>query len=165
MRRKPLPPPPDDLATVQAARAAVPLVPVPEDDCCARLQGRLDLPGRDVAATWLDFLRGLGLAEAGPSGFTRARADPDDAALAEAFLAGVLGARETLAAFGTADEPLTAAAVAGRTEALVSPWERQRDGPDWPAVWRERTADLLDWLVLLGLAERVDGGYRPAGRD
>lgn len=162
MKRKPLPPPPDDLATVREAQAAVPLVPGTVDDCCARLQGRLDLPGRDDAATWLDFLAALGLAEAGPSGFSRVRTEPDVEALCEAFVAGVVGAEEALAALESAAEPLDAAAVADRIAPAATPWERQRHGPDFPAVWERRTADLLGWLALLGLAERADGGYRAA---
>jgi hypothetical protein len=49
--------------------------------------------------------------------------------------------------------------MARRTESLASPWERQRDGSDWPAVWAARTRDLLEWLALLGLAEESAGGY------
>ena len=165
MRRKPLPPPPDELASIGEAHGAVPLVASTEEDCCARLQDRLGLPGRDTAATWLDFLRGLGLAEEGASGFSRVRADPDRDELAERFLQAVYGAQEALEALRAADGPLGAEAVAERTEALVSPWERQRDGPDWPAVHAERTADLLDWLVLLGLAEARPEGYRPPATD
>lgn len=159
MRRKSLPAPPDDLAALREAQTAVPLVPGTEEDCCARLQGRLELPGRDTAATWLDFLRSLGLAEAGPAGFSRVRTTPDDDELGEAFLDSVYGAREITEALAGASRPLTPRAVAERTASLVSPWERQRDGSDWPAVWRERTRHLLDWLVLFGLAERVDAGY------
>lgn len=165
MRRKPLPPPPADLATLREAHAAVPLVPGTEADCCARIEGRLDLASRDTAATWLDFLRGLGLAEAGPSGFSRVRGEPDAPGLAEAFLTGVLGAREARQELARATEPLDAEAVAARTRDLVTPWERQRHGPDWEAVWEERTADLLDWLVLLDLAERTDEGYRVGETD
>ena len=165
MRRKPLPPPPDDLEALRAAQAAVPLVASSEEDCCARLQGRLELQGRDTAATWLDFLRGLGLAEEGPAGFSRVRVEPDDDELADAFLERVYGAREVHDMLAAADGPLEAETVAERTAELVSPWERQRDGPDWPAVWKARTADLLEWLILLGWAERAAGGYVAAGTD
>jgi len=165
MRRKSLPPAPGDLETLRAAHDALPLVPNPELDCCARLQGRLDLPGRDEASTWLDFLRGMGLVAEGPSGFSRVRGDPDASALADAFLAGVLGAREALDALADADGPLDAASVARRTESLVTPWERHRRGGEWPAVWEARTADLLGWLALLDLAERADGGYRASPPD
>lgn len=165
MRHKPLPPPPDELATVRDAQAAVPLVPGSEADCCARLQGRLDLPGRDVAATWLVFLQALGLADEGPSGFSRVRKDLDEDALAEAFLESIYGAREVLDRLTTTDDPLDSGAVADRTEELATAWERHKHGADWQTFWRDRTADLLDWLVLLGLAEHVDGGYRAADSD
>lgn len=165
MRHKPLPPAPADLATVRAARDAVPLVPGPEADCCARLQDRLDLPGRDVAGTWLAFLRALGLVEERPSGYTRVRDDPDDAALAAAFRDRIYGAEEVLDELRRADGSCPAEAVAERTESLAPGWERRKHGADWPAVWRERTEDLLDWLVLLGLAERAGGGYRAPPAD
>lgn len=161
MRRKSLPPPPAELATLRAAQAAVPLVPGSEDDCCARLQDRLDLPSRDIAARWLDFLRGLGLVAERPTGFTRVRTSPDDDAIAEAFLERVFGAREVMEELASAG-PLDAEAVAERTADGAPHWERQKHGADWPTVWRERTSTLLDWLVLLGLADRVDGGYRTA---
>lgn len=165
MRHKPLPPPPDDLEAVREAQAAVPLVPGTEEDCCSRLQGRLGLAGRDTAATWLAFLQGLGLAEEGPSGFSRVRTDPSDTALVEAFLESVYAAREVHETLQDTAEPVAVESVAERTENLVSPWERRRDGPNWPAVWRERTRALLDWLALLGLADRTDGGYLAAGTD
>lgn len=170
MRRKPLPPPPDDVAAVRAARDALPLVPGPEDDCCARLQRRLDLPGRDVAGAWLSLLVALGLADAHDGGFTRVRpdgggGDPADAALAAAFLDGVFGAREVRAALEAADGPLDAAGAAEATASVVPGWERAKHGPAWRDRWRDRTADLLGWLALLGLAERVDGGYRTLPTD
>lgn len=165
MRRKSLPPPPDALSALRAAHGAVPLVPGTEADCCARIQGRLDLASRDDAAAWLDFLRGLGLAEEGPSGFTRVRIEPDDAVLADAFLDGVLGAREVRDVLAATSEALDAATIAERTDHLVTSWERQRHGAEWQAVWQDRTADLLDWLVLLDLAEQTDDGYRVAETD
>ncbi len=163
MRRKPLPAPPDTLEAISDARNAVPLVPSPENDCCARLQDRLGLAARDAAATWLDFLRGLGLAEEGPTGFSRVRTDLDRDQLATRFLQSVYGAEEVRSVLLEAGSPLPAETVASRTESLVSPWERQRDGSRWREVWETRTRDLLDWLVLLGIAEETDGGYT-AGR-
>lgn len=163
MRRKPLPPPPDDLSAVRAARDALPLVPGAEADCCARLSARLDLPGRDVAGAWLSLLVALGLAREHDGGYTRVRSDPDDAALATAFLDGVFGAREVRSALEAADGPLDAAGTSEATASVVPGWERSKHGSTWRDAWRDRTADLLGWLVLLGLAERADGGYRPAG--
>jgi len=159
MRRKPLPSPPASLATVRAAQAAVPLVARPEDDCCARLQRDLGLAARDTAATWLDFLRALGLVEKGATGFVRSRSEPDRDALAASFLESVYAAREVRSELIAAAAPLDARTVARRTESLVSPWERQRDGSDWPAVWAARTRDLLEWLALLGVAEESADGY------
>lgn len=165
MRRKPLPPPPDDLSAVRDARDALPLVPGAEADCCARLSARLGLPGRDVAGAWLSLLVALGLAREHDGGFTRVRADPDDAALATAFLDGVFGASEVLAALEAADAPLEAAEAFEATADVVPGWERAKHGAAWRDTWRDRTADLLDWLVLLGLAERAGGGYRSMPSD
>lgn len=165
MRRKPLPPPPDAFETIRDAQGAVPLVPSPENDCCARLQDRLDLAARDTAATWLDFLRGLGLAEEGPAGFSRVRSEVDREQLATRFLETVYGAREVRAALLEADGSVAAQSVASRTESLVTPWERQRDGSRWREVWEARTRDLLDWFVLLGLAEEATGGYTARRTD
>lgn len=153
MRVKPLPEPPDDLAIVEDARSALPLVPGTETDCCARLGDRLDLP-RDDARTWLTFLRGLGLVEEVEAGFVRTRDDPD---LPRSFREGIFGATEALDALG--DDPLTADALFERIEGHVPEWERHKRPGAWRGEWRERTRRLLDWLVLLGLAHRTPEGY------
>jgi hypothetical protein len=161
MRLKPVPEPPAALSTVEDARRAVPLVPGTEDDCCARLLDRLALRSRDEARTWLTFLRALGLVEERDRGFVRTRDDADREALATAFREGVFGARELLDALADADDPLDVAAAFERFEPTVPRWERHKSGA-WRTTWRERVARLLEWSVLLGLAERVDGTYRPA---
>jgi hypothetical protein len=51
--------------------------------------------------------------------------------------------------------PLTAAETFERVRERVPAWERHRD-TEWTETWRERVARLLDWLVLLDAAERVD---------
>lgn len=157
MRVKPLPAPPDDLDAVRTAHGAVPLVPGNEGECCARLADRLDLPARDEARTWLTFLRGLGLVRRVERGFVRIRRDPDRDDLARSFREGVFGARESLALLG--EDPRPADAVYEGFEPRVPGWERAKHPGTWREIWRDRTADLLDWLVLLGLARRADGGY------
>jgi hypothetical protein len=159
MRLKPVPPAPEDRERLRRARRAVPLVPGSEADCCARLRQRLDLPTRDVARTWLTFLRALGLAEETSQGFARTREDLAEVALGEAFREEVFGAREALDALAAADEPLDAAAVFGAVEDVVPQWERHKD-PAWRDTWHERVARLLDWAALFGLVERAEGGYR-----
>jgi len=152
---KPVPPAPEAFAYVERVQRAVPLVPGTEDDCCARLVDRLDLPSRDTARTWLTFLRALELAEETPSGYRRTDAAPTVSGCREALLTRVFAAdavRETLAEAG----PLTAAAAFERVRERVPTWERHRD-TEWTDTWRERVSHLLDWLVLLGAAERVDG--------
>jgi hypothetical protein len=152
---KPVPPAPDEFDYVGRVQRAVPLVPGTEDDCCARLVDRLDLPSRDGARTWLTFLRALELAEETPSGYRRTDAEPTVAGCREAFLDRVFAAEavhETLAATG----PLAPSEAFERVRERIPAWERHRDAA-WTDTWRERVGRLLDWLVLLDAAERVDG--------
>lgn len=158
MRLKPVPEPPPDLDGVEQARRAVPLVPGSETDCCARLQRRLDLESREAARTWLTFLRAVDLVARGARGFTRTPVDVERDRLAESFVEGVFGAREVLDALD-ADDPRSVEAVYERFEQHVPQWERHK-GTGWRRTWRGRVRRLLEWAVLLGLAERVDGRYR-----
>lgn len=156
MRVKPVPPPPADLDDVETAQRAVPLVPGSEADCCGRLMDALDLRSRDVARTWLTFLRGLGLVREGELGFVRTDIDPERATIADGLSAGVFGARELVENLGE-DPRQTDEAVDAVLDA-VPRWERDRD-PGWRETWRTRAGHLLGWLVLAGLVDRVDGGY------
>ena len=156
-RFKLVPPAPASLDGIAEAQRAVPLVPGTEDDCCARLMRRLDLPSRDVARTWLTFLRALDLAAERESGFVRLSQDPTPEHLREAFLDRVYGAREVRDALDT--EPRNADAVFERFEERVPTWEHHKDPSEWRETWRGRVGRLLDWLVLLDLATPVDGGY------
>lgn len=160
-RLKPVPEPPADLAALWTARDAVPLVPKPENDCCARVMDRYGVDARDDARTWLTFLRALGLVAEADRGFHRTRDDPDRAALADRFHEGVYGAREVLDAVG--DDPRTAGEAFEAVERIVPNWERHKD-PAWERTWRERVRRLLDWAVLLGLAEREGDRYRAVDR-
>ena len=159
MKFKLVPEPPADLDFVATAQRAVPLVPGSEDDCCARLLDRTDLPSRDVARTWLTFLRALGLAEERASGFTRTREDPEPGFLREQFSENVFGADAMLEILADAAAPLSADAVFERFRDEVPTWEHHKNPNSWEEIWRERVAYLLDWAVLLGLAEVVDGAY------
>ncbi|MFW5934446.1 MAG: hypothetical protein ACOCQL_01195 [Halolamina sp.] len=165
MRLKPLPHPPSDRGhgrtvfdAVADAQSAVPLVPGSENDCCARLMRREGYESRDVARSWLTFLRALELAEATDTGFKRTDREPTPDHVRAAFRERVFGARETLDVLEAADEPLGAAAAFDRLRETVPGWERHRRR-SWVDHWRDRTERLLDWLVLLDLADRVDGGY------
>lgn len=63
MRFKAVPSPPSDLVDVSTVRDALPRVPRPEADCCARLARRVDwIDDRDAGREWLLFLRAAGLA-------------------------------------------------------------------------------------------------------
>lgn len=156
MRVKPVPPPPADLEAVRAAQGAVPIVPGSEADCCGRLLDELDLASRDVARTWLSFLRGLDLAREGAAGFVRTRAGVDRETIAAGLVEGVFLGRELLAALGP--EPMDADGAFEAVEDAIPRWERARDH-GWRGTWRTRIGYLLDWLVLAGLAEHADGGY------
>ncbi|WP_439027083.1 hypothetical protein [Haloarchaeobius sp. DT45] len=160
MKFKHVPAAPESLDFVETAQRAVPLVPGSEDDCCARMLQRTDLVARDEAATWLTFLRGLGLAREGESGFTRIRKEPTREYLREAFLEGVFGASDVLEILEEADGPLSADAVFDRYRENVPQWERHKNPGTWENVWTEKIEHELDWLVLLDLAVRTDDGYR-----
>ena len=160
MRFKLVPEPPEELETVYDARRAVPLVPGTEDDCCARLMRKLAFPSRDVARTWLTFLRALELAQEGPAGFTRTRTEATQEDLARAFRTRVFGASEVLSSLEAADEPLTGVEAFERFRHRVPQWERHKNPDTWEDGWRERVERILEWAVLLELAERTDAGYR-----
>jgi hypothetical protein len=154
VRFKPVPPAPEAFASVARVQRAVPLVPGTEDDCCARLVDRLDLPDRDAARTWLTFLRALELAEETPSGYRRTDREPTVEGCREAFLDRVFAA-DAVHATLSAEGALTADAAFEAVRERVPTWERHRDA-EWTAAWRERVGRLLDWLVLLDAAERVE---------
>ncbi|SIR28987.1 hypothetical protein SAMN05421858_2122 [Haladaptatus litoreus] len=159
MKFKLVPSAPAEFDFVADAQKAVPLVPGTEDDCCARLMNRLGFQSRDVARTWLTFLRALELAEETQSGFARLRRDPDREKLAESFQSRVYGVSIVLSVL---DEhgPLSERAVFEKFREEIPTWERHKDPSRVEEVWRERVGNMLDWAVLLGLAERVDGNYR-----
>jgi hypothetical protein len=144
---------------VAAAQRAVPLVPDSEDDCCERLMSRLGLRSRDVARTWLTFLRALRLAEETDRGFKRVRTEPTPERLREAFRERVFGAEELLSVLADDDGPLSADAAFERFRERVPVWEHHKNPTGWETTWAERVERILDWLALLDLAERSDDGY------
>lgn len=168
MRAKPVPPAPDSLETLREAQGSVPLVPGSVDDCCGRLQAEGVAGDRDEAAAWLEFLRALGLVAKGRRGYHRRRVEPEEVDLKGGFRERVFGAREVLgileadAEAAGADEPPTpieAPAVFERFERHVPTWERQKSPHGWRDVWSRRVEALLEWAVLLDLAESRQGGY------
>lgn len=159
MKVKHVPAAPDSLEYVETAQRTVPLVPGSQDDCCARMLDRTDLVSRDEAATWLTFLRGLGLVERGQTGYSRVRREPDRDYLREAFRDGVFGAEAVRDALADADRPLTADEAFERVRDAIPEWERHKNPITWVDVWTETVGNVLDWLVLLGLAETTEEGY------
>jgi hypothetical protein len=163
MRFKVVPPVPDSLAALATVREAVPVVPKPEDDCCARVVAAGVTGARDEASEWLTFARALGLVAESERGYRRADAfDPGDpadrAAVRDRFRERVYAVEDLLAVLATAEEPVDPATAFDRLRDRVPAWERQRHD-DAGAVWRERVARLLGWAALFDLAERVHGGY------
>lgn len=159
MRFKLVPEPPADLDFVADAQRAVPLVPGSEDDCCARLLDRTDLPSRDMARTWLTFLRALGLAEEQSSGFTRTRKDPAPEFLREQFRENVFGVPAVLEILADTERPLSAEEVFVEFREEVPTWEHYKNPNSWEQIWGERVEYLLEWAVLVQLAEEVERRY------
>ncbi|MFB6295759.1 MAG: hypothetical protein ABEH66_02835 [Halobacteriales archaeon] len=154
-------PEPRDLDELRAIKDAVPLVPGTAEDCCSRIVTRAPVAGRDAAREWLTFLQALGLVADSDRGFHRTRDGPDRAALRERFLDGVFGAREVRHVLAE-ESPAAPDAVFASLREAIPGWERHRRA-DWEAEWRERTARLLDWGVVLGAFEETDDSkYRIA---
>lgn len=164
MRFKPVPEPPDDLAAVEPILAAVPETAGVVDDCCQHLIEETRLEARDEAETWLPFLRALSLATETSAGYRRTVTEPSsgDALASEerqrAFHDRVYGAAAILEALGRADEPQSVTDV---TDAVCDDhpaFEREQPSKRLASAGSERVRRLLEWAVLLELAERVDGG-------
>ncbi|AHF99811.1 hypothetical protein HALLA_14460 [Halostagnicola larsenii XH-48] len=150
MRFKPVPEPPAELADVATIRAAVPATPDEDIDCCARLIDRTRISDRDEAATWLTYLRALELATDEPAGFARTSMGIDPERLRTAFLERVVGTEAVLETLEATDRPLEAREVSTRV--------RSRNRVEKPL---ERTDRILEWAVLLELADSEGGQYRP----
>ena len=157
VKDKVVPPAPDSLDVLSAARRAVPLVPTREADCRARLMDRVGVPARDEAREWLTFMRALGLVVEAERGYRRTRDAFDRERLAAAYRERVYGVEDLLRVLDP-DEPMSADGTFDRFADSVPGWERQRHA-DWRRAWRQRVGRLLDWAVLFGLAERIEGWY------
>lgn len=169
IRFKPVPRPPpgsDPLEAIEEVRGAIPLVPVDPDEAAGRVARRVAwVDGLAEARSWVSLLRAIGAVERGAGGLHRTRdwrARP--AEVAERFVRRVLDADAVLERLEGGVPP---DAPSGSVDAATlvgegigpPPWERRHHG-DPAAVWRDRLGRLLDWLVLLGLASEIDGGYR-----
>ena len=158
MRFKILPEPADSLKAVEEMQAAVPLVPDDETSCCARLMDRTDVAAQDRAKEWLTFLRALELIEETGGKYRRLPVEADPDALRRAFRGRVYLADEALFVLSAVDGPVGVEAVYERLDGRVPRWEQLRR-TDADGVWRERVRRVLEWAVLLGLAERAEAGY------
>lgn len=161
---KPLPEPPADFDTLAAVRNAVPATKAAAAetaDCCVRVLERTgrDADGtelirdRDDAATWLTFLRALELATDGEDGYRRTDRELEREAVRAAFRKRVYGVGSILEALDAAAEPLSATAVADRVQSQLQP-QPQSQSSSRRRVQPDRVERVLEWAVLLGLAER-----------
>ncbi|QSW99154.1 hypothetical protein [Haloterrigena alkaliphila] len=174
MRFKPVPEPPNDLASVGAILEAVPATAGAVDDCCAHLVAETRLEDRSEAETWLVFLRALELVSAESAGYCRLPAarsdesptlDPTDSG--RAFRERVDGAEAVLESLESAGEPLSAAAVADELAADHAASGRENRPARFEVDRVERVRRLLEWAVLLERVERTGDGdrYRPAALE
>ncbi|NHN65722.1 hypothetical protein G9463_20995 [Haloarcula sp. JP-Z28] len=150
-------PPARSRSFLETAREAIPLVPDSEGDCCRAIQTATDISDRETAQKYLVLLQALGLVAESERGYYRTRTDPDQSALAAAFEESVFGVDVLVAALDS--EPVAAAAAFDALRDEIPRWERERH-TDWESVWQERTANLLEWAVVFGLAQKTDDGYR-----
>lgn len=150
MRFKPVPEPPAELEGVTPIRAAVPETPDEDIDCCARLIDRTRVSERNEAAKWLTFLRALELATDESAGFAQTSMDIDPVRIRTAFLDRVVGAETVLETLEAADRPLEAHEVSTQV--------RSRERVENPL---ERIERILEWAVVLELAEVDWAGYWP----
>ena len=150
-------PPPRSVSFLAAVRGAVPLVPETESDCCLAIQRATDVSGRERAREYLTFTRALRLVTENSRGYHRTLEPLETARLASAFRERVFLGRELVETVGT--EPKSPEDAFDAVRDAVPRWERERQ-PDWEREWRDRVDRLLEWAVVLGLVERVEGGYR-----
>ncbi|MDG5776029.1 hypothetical protein QA599_06210 [Haloarculaceae archaeon H-GB1-1] len=151
-------PEPRSLAFLGDAQATLPLVPSPDQDCCARLMDGTDVAVREDAQEWITFLQALGLVTETDRGYKREGVDPDEADLGAAFRERVYAAADVLDALESVG-PADADAVFEEVRDVVPQWERNRV-PDWEAAWVGRVERLLEWAVRFDLVERDGDAYR-----
>ncbi|MXV62213.1 hypothetical protein GS429_09095 [Natronorubrum sp. JWXQ-INN-674] len=161
MQFKPVPEAPENAEGVEAILEAVPATAGAVDDCCAHLLEETRLETRSEAETWLTFLRALELAAEESAGYRRA-VDPslESVALQQAFRERVVAASTVLDALETADEPASVEAVFDAVRGEIPGYEREKLGDRFEPVWTERVRRLLEWAVVLELAERTAAADR-----
>ena len=147
-------PPTRSLGFLETARAAVPLVPDGEADCCRTIQRAAGVEDRETARAYLTFLQALGLVAESERGYYRTRERLGRERLAASYRDRVFLGAELLDAVEA--EPRTTDAAFEVVRDRIPRWERERD-PAWERHWHERVAHLLAWAVVLGRLT-VDSG-------
>ncbi|NUB92487.1 hypothetical protein HT576_15855 [Haloterrigena sp. SYSU A121-1] len=168
MRFKPVPEPPTDLEAVAPILEAVPETAGAVDDCCGHLVAETRLESRDAAEAWLVFLRALDLVTEESAGYRRAtgRSPPTGSLesagprLREAFRERVYGADAVLEALEQADGPLAVEDVVDAVRDERRAVARETSNGRRETARLERVRRLLEWAVLLELAERSADGDR-----
>ncbi len=150
-------PPVSDRAQLRRAAKAVPLVPDPATDCCARIQAETAVASRPDAQEMLTFLQALGLVTESDRGIHRTTDQPDAEAVAANFLTTVFGAREVIQA--VEEGATTSTEVFAAVRPAIPRWERTREA-SWESTWRERVERLLGWAVEFECLEPTADGYR-----
>ena len=149
-------PPARSLAFLERARAALPLVPDAEGDCCRAILRATDVREREQAREYLTFLRALGLVAETDRGYHRTREPTDCEPLAAAYRERVFLVAELLEAVDAGADTPERAFEAVRGE--IPRWERERD-PGWEENWRTRVENLLGWAVVFELVARESGRF------
>ena len=149
-------PPARSVDALADARAAIPLVPEPEADCCRAIQDATDCATRDEARTLLTFLQALDLVAESERGYYRTQHSLDREQAGTAFRRQVFPVEELFAALE--DGPLDVDGAFAAVREAIPPWERNRHA-DWTAVWRGRVEHLLEWGVTFGVLTADGTGY------
>lgn len=146
-------PRPRDVEFLRRAQLALPMVPNPVEDCCARLVMDCDVPSQDDAREHVTFLQALGLAAETDGNYHSTRAFPEDVVLRERFRERIFLADDVVSVVEESDGAVTAEAAFDAVREQVPRWERSRH-TDWKAEWTERVDRILAWAAALGLIER-----------
>ncbi|MDS0259583.1 hypothetical protein NDI56_09280 [Haloarcula sp. S1CR25-12] len=159
MTRYKVAPPARSVEFLETARAAIPLVPDSEADCCGAIRRATGVADRETAREYLTFLRALGLVAESDRGYHRTREDLDRDSVAAAYRERVFLVAELLDAVAVRPRSAESAFEAVRDE--IPNWERQRD-PDWERHWLERVDRLLAWAVLFDCLAVENDRFAPA---
>ncbi|MFB6253504.1 MAG: hypothetical protein ABEI06_02725 [Halobacteriaceae archaeon] len=154
MKFKPIPQPPDQISTLKEAQQSIPMVPSTETNCCSRLVSVLNLSEKDVARTWLTFLRALKLVQKSNTGYTRTTHSPLSDSTRWAFITRVIGVQKMLAILWRVQDPVREEQLFSEWVDIVPEWERQKSA-HWQQTWRQRLRRIVRWATLFDLIDNI----------